>query len=306
MIIIMVFYLSFAIYSDATKFITHVWKINVKFILPILISFSVTVFIKAIRQLHLLKTIDVNVELKQNFLIYFAGLSMLATPAGMGQLIKSLFLLKNYHQPLSKTTPIVIFERYHDVLALFSFLTLFSIIGNLMILRLPIFAIGILLLLSFMIMKSKKLLRIFQELSGRVRFLRMFKDKSSEFNNSLFLLSNKKSIFYGWLVSMVAWFFEAIGIFLCFQAFGLNISFSISSAFGFFSTLFGAISFIPGGAGVTEFIFVKLLSSHGIDLSIATALVIFYRICSLWYSTAIGIISTRFVLKMPSNYIHHD
>ena len=105
---------------------------------------------------------------------------------------------------------------------------------------------------------------------------------------------------------MVAWFFEAIGIFLCFQAFSLSVSFSVTSAFGFFSTLFGAISFIPGGAGVTEFIFVRLLSSYGIDLSVATALVIFYRICSLWYSTAIGIISTRFVLKIPSNYVDVD
>jgi uncharacterized membrane protein YbhN (UPF0104 family) len=48
------------------------------------------------------------------------------------------------------------------------------------------------------------------------------------------------------------------------------------------------------------------LSSHGIDLSIATAVVIFYRICSLWYSTSIGIISTRFALKKSSNYIQHS
>jgi uncharacterized protein (TIRG00374 family) len=89
----------------------------------------------------------------------------------------------------------------------------------------------------------------------------MFENSSLEFNKSLFLLFTRKTLLSGWILSMVAWLFEAIGIFLCFQSFGLNDDFFFTTVFGLPSTLLGTISFIPGGAGVTELIFVQLLSS---------------------------------------------
>jgi uncharacterized protein (TIRG00374 family) len=61
--------------------------------------------------------------------------------------------------------------------------------------------------------------------------------------------------------------------------------------------LFGAISFIPAGAGVTEISFVQLLSHYGIEISKATALVLLVRLSNVWFSTFIGVIATKFISK---------
>jgi hypothetical protein len=64
---------------------------------------------------------------------------------------------------------------------------------------------------------------------------------SADSKNSLLLISSKKSLLTCWLLSIVAWSFEAVGIFLCFYAFGQNVPIGLSTLAGFFSALFGAI-----------------------------------------------------------------
>ena len=295
-ILIIIFYILFALYSDVYKFITHLQTIDLKLLVPILLSFSTTLFIKSIRQSFLLRQINIRINFKENTIIFLKGLSMTVTPAGLGQMIKSHFLLKDYNQPISKTLPLVLVERYHDVLALFSFIILLSIINTIIpMLTIPIVTIGIFLLMIMIMVRSDRILKFFQNrFSKKIPLLKNLPESStSEFNSSLLLFFKRKGIIYGWLFSMAAWSFEAIGIFLCFKAFGLNVNFISSTVFGFSSVLFGAVSFLPGGAGLTEVIFVHILSSHGLELSMATAVVIFYRLSSVWFSTAIGVIALK-------------
>jgi len=58
---------------------------------------------------------------------------------------------------------------------------------------------------------------------------------------------------------------------------------------------------LPGGIGVTEEVFDYLLVNQGLDLSIASALVIFTRLTTLWSATIIGFIFTRYALKQKVN-----
>jgi glycosyltransferase 2 family protein len=302
LMLIMVFYISFALYSDINKFITHLQKIDLKLLVLILLLFATTIFIKSIRQYFFLRQINIQINFKENIIIFLAGLSMLVTPGGLGQMIKSHFLLKKDDQPVAKTIPLVIVERYHDVLALFCFMVLLSVVDKAIpvLTIIPILIIGIFLLALMIMIRNYRVLGFFQQrrFINKIPLLRNLEEKSySEFKTSLSLLFKNKSIVYGWLYSIAAWSFEALGIFLCFKALGLNISFILSTVFGFSSVLFGAVSFLPGGAGLTEVIFVHILSSHGIELSMAITVVIFYRLSSIWFSTAIGLIALRLASK---------
>jgi uncharacterized protein (TIRG00374 family) len=99
-----------------------------------------------------------------------------------------------------------------------------------------------------------------------------------------------------WLLSSVGWFFEAIGIFLCFRSLGVDfLSFGFTTAFGFSSTIFGVLSFIPSSIGIIEISFVQLLSYYDLGASTATTVILLMRLSSLWYSTIIGVIATRFI-----------
>ena len=59
------------------------------------------------------------------------------------------------------------------------------------------------------------------------------------------------------------------------------------------SLILGAVSFLPGGIGVTEGTLVGLFSLQNIDISTAVVLVVFIRIFILWYSVIVGFISLK-------------
>ena len=297
MIIFVIFYVIFAIYYDANQFLESLDKINPYFIIPILFCFTTAILIKSLRQMLLLRHLGIKIPLKQNTIIYLAGLSMLITPAGLGEMIKSHFLLKKYNQPVSKTIPLVLVERYHDALAILSILIIFSIITGTTFLTIPLLIIGILLLVSLIVIKSRKLFPMFQKVIRKVKIFQALENHSIEFNKSLVSFTSKKIFFSGWVVGMVAWSFDGLGIFLCFQAFELDFDFFISALLGLASILIGALTLIPGGVGVTEVSFVQLLSLYGIESSIASALVLFFRLLSIWYVTCIGIVATKFALS---------
>jgi uncharacterized protein (TIRG00374 family) len=75
------------------------------------------------------------------------------------------------------------------------------------------------------------------------------------------------------------------------------LGFEVTTAFGFSSLMFGAISLVPGGAGVTELSFVQLLIYYGLPASEAATAVLLVRISSLWYSTLIGLVAVKIILR---------
>ena len=293
-VFIMIFYVALVVYSDATQLLHNLKNIDLLLIFPILLSVTASIFIKSLRQYFLLKRLNLRVPLKQNIVIYLASLSMLATPASIGGVIKSKFFLRKFNIPISKTIPIVIVERYHDVLALFSFIVLFSILGNFEVPKIPILAIGIILLVLVIIAKNKAILNFIIRKIDKVRFLKFLtKDSKFDFVYAFPTLLKNKNIVMTWMLSCFAWSFDSLGIYLCFNAFKLNFDFISTTAIGLTSLLFGSLSFLPGGVGLTELSFVKFLISRGQDLATASALVLFIRLTSIWYCTCVGFIAIK-------------
>lgn len=301
-ILIIIFYIGLSIYAGITELTSHLSSIEFYLIIPILLSFTCSMIIKGIRQNYFLNQIDIRIPFRQNLLIYLAGLSMLITPGGIGGLIKSHFLKRNYGMPISRTSPVVILERYHDVLAVFSILLLSYMTIRIPILTFPIIMIGVFLLSCLLILRNKRMLKAIIGKLTKIKILNSFEKSSSELPEVLFALYKKEVLLKGWIISLTAWIFDALGIYLCFKAFGLSFDFISTTVLGFSSILFGAFSFIPAGIGVTEFSFVKLLSIYGISISMSTALILFWRIMGDFYSTCVGMIITKFVLLKKQVY----
>jgi uncharacterized protein (TIRG00374 family) len=296
-IAISVFYIFLAVFSDVNLLVQYFHKVDVNFLFLILLSFAASIFFKSLRQGHILKNIQITPSFKDNLVLYLSGLSMSITPLSVGQMIKSHYLLKYYHQPISKTLPIVIIERYHDVLALLSFSIIFVLANDISILKIPIFTIAIIFAVFTLAARSSRLIRLFEVLINKTRLSKKFQNKPSDFRKTLFSIFQRKAFLSCWCLSMVSWLFEAIGVSLCFSSLNLNFSFDFTTAFYFSSIIFGAISLLPAGIGVTEVSFVHLLSYYGVGLSTSTALILLIRLSSLWFSTLIGIIATRLVVR---------
>ena len=292
-----IFYVAFAIFFDARQFTEGTAKINYYYVIPILLSFIAGLLIKSMRQFLFLKHLEITIPIKQNIIVYFAGLSMLFTPGGLGEMIKSHFLKKKYNAPVAKTLSVVLVERYHDALAILSLIIIFSVATNSSFLVIPIVIIAILLGAAIVLVKKRAIMNSFQKLIQKVKILKTFEDHSVDFTESLSSFSARKVFFSGWAIGVAAWSFDALGIYLCFLAFDFDFDFLISAVIGLSSILLGAMSLIPGGVGVTEISFVELLSARGVDSSLSSTLALFFRLLSIWFATLIGIIATRFALK---------
>ena len=66
----------------------------------------------------LLKNSDVNIPLRDNFMIFISGFALGVTPGKVGELIKSQLLKNKFNISRSKTAPLVIVERFYDFFAI--------------------------------------------------------------------------------------------------------------------------------------------------------------------------------------------
>ena len=292
-----VFYLGFLIYSDIGDFITNIQNLDRLYILPIFTIFTFSLFVRSVRQKLLLKQINIDIPFKKNFLIYLAGLSMTITPMGAGETVKSYFLLKSDQIPVSKTIPIVLVERFHDALALVLIIMLFASLAGMEIYIILPLVLGIIMIIIITIIKNIKKFKFLKDKIFKIKFMKSLQQSSESFENSITQFSKPKEFLINIMLSLVAWVLEGIVIFLSFKAFGMNFEFLEIIVLGFTSALFGALSFVPGGVGVTEISLSQILSSYGVELALISSAIIFWRLSTIWYATILGIITSKFALK---------
>jgi len=103
------------------------------------------------------------------------------------------------------------------------------------------------------------------------------------------------------LISIGGWSLDSLAVYIGFLAFNVDLGYLLTSQIYFTSLGYGILSLIPGGIGVTEGMADYLLVKQGLDLSIASSLIIFTRLTTLWFATIIGVIFTRYALKQKVN-----
>lgn len=289
-------YIGFVLYSDITKISEHFSKINFILLLIVLPIEICSFFIRSIRQKFLLDEIGVSIPLITNFKIYVAGLSMIVTPGSSGSIIKSHFLKTSFNYSKSKTAPLVFIERFHDFLAVTTiiFISLFfSYIWQSLVL---VIVASIFLVIIYLIARKNFLLEKFLSKIKKIKFLSKY-IPTSEFTESLVLLTSWKSILKSWPIGIISLLVEIFSFYYVFKAFEINLNFIEAGQVVYTSILVGALSFLPGGIGFTEGSLIALLVDQGYELSIVTAVVLMLRIVTIWFATGLGFIFTHKFLK---------
>ena len=292
----MIIYIAIILYSDVEEFSKNFLEIKYEYLPLILLLVICGIIAKVFRQRVLLSRLDIHVSLKENFLIFLYGLSMQATPGGLGSMIKSQFIKENYGHSLLKTMPIILVERFHD---LFSVITILTVL----VFFYPIFEVQLVLviLIPFLgfVYFAVRYKRILEYLVNRIlkfRFLKKFFGNLFESQDTLEILSEKKILLSCWGISMLGLIFEAYSIYFSFRAFGLEFDIIKTTLITFTSLVIGAISLIPAGIGLTEASLIGLLLSFQVELSTASSLAIFIRLTTIWFATLLGFIGVRFLL----------
>ena len=292
-IISALFYTIFTLITDIQKISNEFANIDI-FYIPLILGFHfLAMGIRSIRQKVFFDSLNIKLSTKQNIKLYFAGMSLMVTPGGSGELIKNRILKEKFGHSYTKTIPVLLAEKYHNMLSVIPILFFFLLFKESYEILTITSIIAVILFCIFLIVKNQKLCLNTMSKIPRKWILKEIPDNASSFYDSLLILFKGKTLFSGLSIGIIAWLADAVAIYFCFLAFDLNFDFIYTTLTNFAPMIVGTILFIPGGLGVLELGMTGLLLQSGIMISTASALVLFIRFMITWSSVIVGIFALK-------------
>lgn len=225
-------------------------------------------------------------------LVFIAGFAMAVTPGKLGELVKSFLLRDLAGTPVAASASIVIAERVTDLLALLILavvgVAVYGVAVEVTIACSAVIAIG----LVFIVWRRLGLAAI--ALVTRPHRLRHLEPKLREIYDGLAALSQPRVLAWSTALAVAAWACEGIGFALIVRGFpGAGVDLGLALLIYAATIVAGALSFLPGGLGVTEGAMTLLLVANatGVDRGTATAATILTRLATLWFAVAIGMVA---------------
>ena len=292
-IISALFYTIFTLITDIQKISNEFASIDI-FYIPLILGFHfLAMGIRSIRQKVFFDSLNIKLSTKQNIKLYFAGMSLMVTPGGSGELIKNRILKEKFGHSYTKTIPVLLAEKYHNMLSVIPILFFFLLFKESYEILTITSIIAVILFCIFLIVKNQKLCLNTMSKIPRKWILKEIPDNTSSFYDSLLILFKGKTVFSGLSIGIIAWLADAVAVYFCFLAFDLNFDFIYTTLTNFAPMIVGTILFIPGGLGVLELGMTGLLLQSGIMISTASALVLFIRFMITWSTVIAGIIALK-------------
>ena len=297
-----VIYAIFLFASDYDTISETISSFNVNF-LPHILFFATASWIPIFIKWHfLLKNSNIHVPVKGNIVVFLSGMGLELTPGHVGALIKSQILKTKFSISRTKTAPIVLIEKVYDLIG-----AIIASIMGIIILGMETYLIAIALsalALIFFLMCYRPAFDLFLGLIAKRKFFSKYIENISDSYEIIKKSTSVKSFTICILLSIAYWSIISAGVYYILAGFGIDmidylkiLSIYTSSAF------LGAITFIPGGIGVTEGSLTGLLSMQGVDISVALVLSVMIRLFAFWYPVCVGFISLNFsgVLSFRNN-----
>ena len=233
---------------------------------------------------------DVRVPITSSAIVFGAGLSLSITPAKLGELVKSYLLREMHEIPAPRTAPIVVAERVTDLIALLVLAVIgvaaYGVDPTLVAIAGGLIAIGLLLL------AWPRPTRALIDLATRPAKLQRLRAPLHETFDNLILLCRPLPLAISTLIAIPAWACECVGFALICNAFpGVHVELGLAMVIYAGTTIAGALSFLPGGLGVTEgaMTFALVSGAAHLDRASAVAATLLTRLATLWFAVALGV-----------------
>lgn len=281
--------------GDYKEIIQLVSRINFNIIsILLLLSFG-NYLIRFFKWQFLLNALSIKTKFKDSFAVFFSGLSMAFVPGKLGDTIKSYFLHKKDNVNVRLSLPVIFVERLTDVfgLLILCFLGLSSLFFN------PTFllAIAAIFIFGVIILLHERTFYFMVKIFSKIKFIKKYLTNVNLVHESLKKLLSIKNLFITIIMSTLSWSLEAFSFYFLVHALGIDIPFITLVFIYAFSTLVGALFFLPGGLGVTEGGLVSLLVLAGTQLSIATFSTIIIRLTTLWFGIGLGLVAFYYITR---------
>lgn len=226
-------------------------------------------------------------------LIFCSGMVMSVTPGKLGEVFKSYLLRRVNGTAVSRSAPIVLAERLTDGLAMLLLmalgLTLYPPARFVFVALVVATFAGILIMqyqrLSLALINGTARLPLGEKVAPRL--LTVYESTRQLLDWRVLLIST--------VISVLSWGFECVAFYYVLVGLGVEGTplLLLQATFIFAaSTLFGLVSLLPGGLGVSEVSSAGLLVAIvGLGAATATAATILIRFCTLWFGVLVGVVA---------------
>jgi len=280
-------YLGFLVWSDWRLFAAALARFPVVLLVPVLALAFGNYLVRYVKFDLYLRLLGYEVGRRRGLHIFLAGLAGTVTPGKLGEVLKSFLLERDCGAPLARTAPIVVAERYTDLMALvlLTMVGLGDIEGDWW----PVLAGGALVTGMFVVVSWRSLCHgIIDVLRARSGAVGRAAEKLGEAYDSTVTLLAPRQLPWPTTLSVFAWFCECLGFCLVLRGFGVEVSMARATCIYCFATLAGALAMLPGGLGATEAVMTAFLTRFGADSGEAVAATLVIRACTLWFAVAVG------------------
>lgn len=286
------FYAAFVLFGDLKKVFKVMLTFNWQIVGALLLLSSLNYLFRFVRWHYLLSCLKIRLPLRQSSRIFLSGLSMTVTPGKMGEVVKAYLLKKEVGTRYPTIIPLLIFERVTDgigmILLALGGLYLFN---NLIF----VFVLAVLLVAGFFLaIKYKQVsLNIIKKIENRFGHIKILDFFTLFFEHSQILLT-PLTLSYSIILSLVAWSFEGIALYILISQFstGTAALTSLLSALVIFSfsSIVGFMVLLPGGIGVAEGSISSLITVFfHLPLPQVIFITILFRFVTLWFGVAVGL-----------------
>ena len=241
-------------------------------------------------QLYLARE-GVRVPAASSAIVFGAGLSLSVTPAKLGELLKCYLLRELHDVPVPLTAPIVVAERVTDLIALTALALIgvaaYGVAGGLVIVAAALVVLGLALL------AWPRPAHALIDVATRPARLRRLREPLHATLANLATLCRPAPLAAATAIAIPAWLCECAGFALVCNAFpGAHIGLGLATVIYAGTTIAGALSFLPGGLGVTEGAMTLALVGGAAHLDNATALAatLLTRLATLWFAVLLGVL----------------
>ena len=238
-------------YGEGTAVLSALKSFDWKFIPFILLLSYLNYLLRFLKWEYYLRVIEAgDIPRGRNFHIFMSGLSLAITPGKIGEVIKPYLLKAANGTRMSRSLPVVVAERFTDLTAIVV-LSSFGVMTLRYGLQLLVFSVALIVAI-FLVIGSRRICDFLLSKASRIPLFRRLECRLEPSYDSMHKLLSWKALAYPVALSLFAWFFECLGLFLALHGYETPISLRAVTFAYSFSTLVGGISFFPGGIGATE------------------------------------------------------
>ncbi|HVU50026.1 MAG TPA: lysylphosphatidylglycerol synthase transmembrane domain-containing protein [Polyangia bacterium] len=239
---------------------------------------------------YYLRVLGLPVAPRDSLLVFLAGFSLTVTPGKLGEAVKAFLLRASHGYSVTRTAPIVVAERVTDLLALL--LLALAGVFHFDVDRRFLVAGAAVVIGGVLVVSIDPLAELALGLAAGLPGVRRFAPRLREMHAATAALLHPKPLVLATAISTLSWFLECLAFATVVRGFpGAVLDLRAATFIYAAMTVAGALSFLPGGLGVTEAGMLALLVRFGAGLTrgSAAAATFVTRACTLWFAVALGL-----------------